>query len=490
MHQNSLHTPLILIGFLLLTLTAYAVPRLTVVVVVDGMTQENLSALRPYWQAGGLRTLSEEVYQTTIDFPHWVYGGQETTATLLTGVTPSQHGIAADTYFNRADRTIHSTLEDRQVEGIGTDTRISPRAILSATLTDEWRMRYGDKARIYALALQPEAAVVMGGHAANACCWLDPGTAKWVASSFYAEGLPAAADAMNMSGRIAEVASRTWTPRMDISMYMRPTEAELKRPFSYTQSGLLLHTPAANSLIVELALALQKAEELGADDTPDILLLQLTTLSPRATADRISAAEHEDMYLGVNQDLGFLMEQLNRRIGREQYQLMVVGRPVMGYSAQALASAGISVRHFNVDKAAALTGTYLMALYGHERWVDGGYGPYLYLNHTLIEQKRLSLETIQRQVANFLMDFEGVQAAYPIHEALLSEYSTSIYRKQAGDVCFVLQDNWVIDTTERKVFDQVVQRCPNVPLLFWSGTLRTFPEGLLHATDVKSLLLR
>ena len=59
-----------------------------------------------------------------------------------------------------------------------------------------------------------------------------------------------------------------------------------------------------------------------------------------------------------------------------------------------------------------------MALYGHERWVDGVYGQSIYLNRTLIEQKRLNLETIQRQVANFLMDFEGVQIAMPGHEAM------------------------------------------------------------------------
>ena len=73
-----------------------AQPRLTVVVMVDGMTQENLSMLRPYWSAGGLRLLSEEAFQTTATFPHQVYGGQETMATIMTGTTPAHHSIMAD----------------------------------------------------------------------------------------------------------------------------------------------------------------------------------------------------------------------------------------------------------------------------------------------------------------------------------------------------------------------------------------------------------
>jgi hypothetical protein len=142
-----------------------------------------------------------------------------------------------------------------------------------------------------------------------------------------------------------------------------------------------------------------------------------------------------------------------------------------------------------VDRAAALTSTYLMAIYGHERWVDGGYGPFIYLNRTLIEQKRLSLETIQRQVANLLMDFEGVHVAYPIHEAITSDNRQSIYRKHAGDVYFQLQENWVLDASENNAYDQVLQSQPAAPLMFWSGTLRAFPDNDMQATDIKKLLL-
>ena len=140
--------------------------------------------------------------------------------------------------------------------------------------------------------------------------------------------------------------------------------------------------------------------------------------------------------------------------------------------------------------AAALTSTYLMAIYGHERWVDGGYGPFIYLNRTLIEQKRLSLETIQRQVANFLMDFEGVQLAFPIHEAIYSEQYSSIYQKHAGDVYFQLHDHWLLYNNDQSPYDNVVLSNPTSPLLLWSGTLRTFPEKELNATDVKSLILK
>ena len=480
-----------LVALLLLcsmALPSMANPRLTVVVVADGMTTDNLQVLRTYWPAGGLRNLSEEAFQTTIHFPHMVNGGAETMATLMTGTTPSYHGIMADCYFSRSDRTIQEVLHDYDLTGIGTSLRLSPRAILATTLSDDWRIRYGQAAKIYAIGLEPTSTIIMAGHAANASCWLDRHTLKWVTTSFYPEGMPSAADEMNRSGRIEQLTQREWTPRMDIAMYTAPTKDEIKRPFSYMPTQYTHSTPVANTLVIEMALAMQQAEHLGEDLTPDILLLQLTTLSPKATSDIIASAEQEDMYLYLNQDLGYLMEQLDKRIGKSNYQLLLLGRPIKGYDHTRVQQAGIPVQHFNVDRAAALVSTYLMAIYGHERWVDAGYGPFIYLNRTLIEQKRLSLETIQRQVANLLMDFEGVHVAYPIHEAITSDSRQSIYRKHAGDVYFQLQENWVLDASENTIYDKVLQSNPAAPLLFWSGTLRAFPDSELQATDIKKLI--
>ena len=109
MRKTYLYSTLI---FSLLAVSLFAMPRLTVVAVVDGMTAEDLATLRPYWQQGGIRTLSEEAFQTTVAFPHLVYGGNETTATLITGVTPDRHGYTMDTYYLSRDRKTHAMLED------------------------------------------------------------------------------------------------------------------------------------------------------------------------------------------------------------------------------------------------------------------------------------------------------------------------------------------------------------------------------------------
>lgn len=465
-----------------------AVPRLTVVAMVDGLTEENLNTLRPYWQQGGIRTLSEEAYQTTVSYPHLVYGGNETTATLVTGATPDRHGYTMDSYFLRRDRRTHAMLEDESVHGIGTPLRLSPKALLSQTMTDKMRLQY-PAAKIYAIGIYPETTVLLAGHAANACCWLDSETQQWVATAAYSEGLPSAAYNQNESGRIATLAARQWTPRLDMMTYTAPTDEEKKKGFSYEVGQVLRQSPDANTLVVELALAIQQEERMGIDATPDMLMLQLNTISPKANSDRIASAEQEDMYLRLNQDLGFLMEQLDKRIGRTNYQILVVGRPILGTAPQTLNDIHMPVMQFSTDRAAALTGTYLMALYGHERWIDGSYGQSLYLNRTLIEQKRLNLADFQRQVANFLMDFEGVQIAMPGHEAMTYSFlSTTLNKKHTGDVVFMLQPGWQLIQDERHGVDAIIDDNPVSPVLFWSGAMRPMPQNQLTATDVAELI--
>ncbi|MCM1353803.1 MAG: DUF4105 domain-containing protein [Bacteroides sp.] len=491
---------LLLFGCVLLSLPLCAAsPRLTVVVCVDGLNQQCLDELRDYWQPGGIRTLNEEGHKAEVTFPQLVYGGAETLATLCTGQLPCTHGVSADTWFSRTDRKVHPIFEDNEAVGIGTDIRISPRNLLTPTITDEFRMRYPSaRSKVYAVALHPEAAVVLAGHSANAVAWLDAKEQRWVSSGFYAEGLPSAADRMNVNGRIAQIAEREWVPRMDINTYMHPTEDEIRhKGFHYQSAKVLPNTPVANELVVELALALQEEQRLGTDIQPDMLLLQLTVVSPSATSDVLRSAEQEDMYLSLNQNLGFLMEQLTKRLGKDNFRMVLFGKPVHGQGIDVFDQAGLTVHRFNVDRAAALINTYLMAMYGHERWIDGGYLHSIYLNRTLIEQKKISLTELQRQVSGFLLEFEGVEAACPVTEVplLQGEYGISLLRntwnkRTFGDVVFSLQPLWLVGEDRAKSQTYMVERCPVVPFMLWTAGQVTLPPASLQATQVKQYILQ
>lgn len=487
MHKTHLFHTLILLAF---AAQLSAAPRLTVVVVVDGLRQDNLTLMHSYWPQGGMRTCSEEGLCTTVRFPHWVFGGDETTATWLTGTTPLSHGYSMDRAYSRRDGKTYAILEDKQAEGIGTNIHISPRNLLSETIADKMRLAYGDASKIYAVGIHPNTTILLAGHAANACCWMNADNLQWCSTTYYSEGLPSVADAMNVNGRFAEMASRTWNQRLEISMYSHPTEEEKQKGFSYVSNQYLLNTPVANSLVVELALAIQKEHQLGEDNIPDMMLLEMNLVSPKATSDRILTAEQEDLHLALNQDIGFLMEQLTKRIGKENFDLLIVGKPVLGASQEQLASINIPARKFNLSHTAALTATYMMAIYGHERWIEGAYGQSIYLNRSLIEQKHLSFETLQRQVADFLMEFEGVQLAYPFRDAIYyDDIRSSINKRNVGDVIFTLEPGWQLMENDWRAIDNVIDDQTATPVLFWSGSGKSWPERPKNATEIKDLII-
>lgn len=472
----------------LFTLQAHHMPRLTVVVVVDGLELTNIERLQSVWAPGGLRTIARQSYLSYCTYDQLVYGGDETLATLMTGSLPADHGYTMDGCFSRTDRTPHSTLEDRRVTGIGTRQTLSPRAIATPMLTDLMRMRYGEHSQLYAIGIRPEATLLLAGHAANGCCWIEPQQRQWCTSSYYVRGLPAVADEHNTSGRFAELAAEDWRPTMPIDMYGMPTPAELKKPFHYPASSPIDRTPRANQLVIDLALRLQTAQRLGEDQVPDVLLLQLTTMTPCATSDRIRTAEQEDMYLRLNDQLGMLIDTLQHRVGKSHVNFYFVGRPVYGIGAQEMKRAGLAVQEFDLDRMAALTNTYLMALYGNERWVDGAYGQALYLNRELITRKRLSLQEIQRRAADFISEFEGIHAAYTQSELLYSDMQPSLSKRHQGDVCFRLERQWILNENSRQVLDYVLEPVPESPLFFLGNMRPAELDDRMQATDLLRVL--
>ncbi len=495
MRTNGLYYTLTVLLTLLVGLSLSAASRLTVVIAVDGMSSEALDKMRPYWKQGGLRTLQEEAQLTQVSYGFDVQGGEETLTTLLTGQLPSQHGVWYPAYFDRSDKQLHPFFEDPAQAGIGTAEHLSLRRLSFPTLSDLFRLKHGDFAKIYAVGQQPSATLLLAGHAANACCWLDASSRQWVTTSYYAAGLPAVADEENVSGRIDESCRTLWMPHMQPSSYLHPTDQERRQGFSYSVCEVLHNTPKVNSLVVDMALRLTLSEQLGQDDRPDLLLLQLTTLSPKAQSDHLESAEQEDMYTTLNEYLGFLLDQLTARVGKEHLQVILTGIPRLGQSVASRERIGLTQRAFYADRAGALTSVYLMALYGNERWIDGVWGQSVFLNRQLIEQHGLSLSAVQRQVADFLMDFEGVQWAYPRSEALMvSRVTDCLAKPYIGDVVFGLQPGWQLWQDEQLPLDCVSDPYVQSPLWWWCpGAVGTksvsLPRSPMKAEEVLPYLI-
>lgn len=456
----------------LLTLIAAAVslvlsaeqPRLVVIVSVDGLRARDLAAYRSSIETRGFaRIVDAAAFRTDRALTNYVStAAAPFYATLMTGATPNMHGIVAPEFYSTIDNSRISCIADPGREGIATAAEVSPRLIEASTLADRLKCVY-PTARVNAIAPRAEAAIMLGGHLADAAVWIDPETEQFCTSTYYNHGLPAWAARQNAAGAIHAAIGTPWQPQDNITTYHNaPLAANtwgLARPiFREVESARdLLNTPAVNDLITSLAISALRDEGMGTDESPDLLMVELRLSSADDRAGR-RTAESEDAYRRMDRNIVSLLDAIDISVGLDNAVVVLTAPPAV---AESRADANPLMPHpvFHNERTMALLNAYLMALYGQGRWVSAYHDRQIYLNQTLIEQQSIREDEIQDRVAQFMLEFGAVQTARAAHTLALPEAATglgliarqanSLYKHRSGDVVLTLRPGGTDDTGPR-----------------------------------------
>ena len=139
-------------------------PRLIVGIMIDGLQQKHIDLLWTYYDSGGFKKIIEQ----GTGFENMSYnivsaGNASDIATVMSGSVPYYHGIAGNLHYSRSNDKVQSVLFDDQEIGIGTKETFSAHNLLTSTLNDEIVMASGNKSKSYAVAIDAEAAIMMGG---------------------------------------------------------------------------------------------------------------------------------------------------------------------------------------------------------------------------------------------------------------------------------------------------------------------------------------
>jgi hypothetical protein len=314
---------------------------------------------------------------------------------------------------------------------------------------------------------------MMGGHTAKSVAWLDDVNLKWITTGYYSEGLPKWADEMNTTGTFKQHISRNWEPLYAINTYFSaPSNGNRRDGFRYdpsskkTKNGLttiLRNTPAANSLVADLGIKIINEEQLGTDQYPDMLMLQFTVRTPFEKTFSLQSAEKEDIYLRLDKEIQNILQKIDTKIGLDKTLIFMFGNQTAVHSPTELGENKIPAGYFNANRSLALLSTYLMAIYGHERWISGYYGKNIYLNKKLIEEKKISFREMQQNIAEFMLEFEGIQAAFTSSQvmnmgvndhSILERIRISSNKRNTGDIVITLLPGWIeVDDKGKPVGD-------------------------------------
>ncbi|MDE6126498.1 MAG: alkaline phosphatase family protein, partial [Muribaculaceae bacterium] len=160
-------------------------PQLVVGILVEGLNDDYLRLLRDHFGEGGFRRLMDSgVTISALDYGAPL-DGAAAAAVVFTGAEPYVSGIPAASVFDPSTRRARSVLFDSETIGNYTGQTLSPKNLAVSTLADELRIDTGGLGYAYAIAAQPEEAIIMAGHAGNSAFWVTDDTGKWATTTHY-----------------------------------------------------------------------------------------------------------------------------------------------------------------------------------------------------------------------------------------------------------------------------------------------------------------
>ena len=191
-------------------------PRLVVHILVDQLRTDYLEAFTPLYVEGGFkRLMSEGRYYTDAQQPFSPVDRASAAATVMTGTTPSDHGIPSLKWLSRETLQPVYCVDDPKYKGLQTTDASSPKHLMTTTIADELEVTTGQFAVSYAIAPDRDVAVLLAGHVSDGAFWISDHTGSWCGTSYYGDYPSWASVYERMEPLSGRIGSMTWKPIYD-----------------------------------------------------------------------------------------------------------------------------------------------------------------------------------------------------------------------------------------------------------------------------------
>jgi predicted AlkP superfamily pyrophosphatase or phosphodiesterase len=452
-------------------------PRLVIGIVVEQLKFDQLEKFRDRLGENGIkRLINEGTYFKNASFEYMLTQTAPGHATISTGAEPSFHGITSDNWYVPLKNELIYCSKDITVNPVGGSFESglhSPVNLQASTFSDELEMASKKEAKVFGIGMKENPAIFTAGHAADGAYWFDNTTGAWMSSTYYINALPVWVNDFNALSFSETYINGVWNLLKPLSEYSDclPDSNKYEAGFntinyfpydlkkirakgfnnSKTDYSLLRETPFANSLTTDFAIRLLEKEKMGKDDVTDYLSICYAATDNIGHRFGPSSAEMGDAILRLDEDIKKLLSFINDSIGKKNVLIFFTSSHGVSEIPAVLETNRIPGGYFKQNQALQLLRSYLNAVYGEGDWVKGYSERQVFLNRTLIEDARLSLEEVQKKVARFLVQFTGVAAAYPYYAFEANDFGNGNLKRiinnfspqRSGDVIVTLNPGWV-----------------------------------------------
>ncbi|MBL7928636.1 MAG: alkaline phosphatase family protein [Bacteroidia bacterium] len=445
-------------------------PRLVVGIVIDQMKYDYLFRFEHQYTQGGFKRLMKEGF-TFHDMrynymPTYTGPGH---ASIYTGTTPSVHGIISNDWYDKHREVSLYCTQDSSVTPVGGKAGyMSPKNLITTTITDELRITSNFKSKVIGIALKDRGAILPAGHSANAAYWYDAATGNWITSTWYMKNLPDWVKSFNSYRFAEEHLKLPWKTFFPIEQYSQSTadenayeetfSGETKPVFPHDipaiakgNLGLIRYIPAGNTFTRDFALEAIRAEDLGRDSIPDFLCVSFSTPDYIGHQFGTHSIELQDCYVRLDRDLESLFNFLDARVGKEQYMVFLTADHAAVPNPVFLNDNKLPGGFFNSSSLTDTLSRFLSTQFGTGKWVMKIDNDQVFLNHRLMEQKKVDAAKMRRMTADFILQFEPITEAVTsddlrqndFHKPPLSFLENGFNSKRSGDVAFLIRPGYI-----------------------------------------------
>ena len=447
-------------------------PKLVVGIVVDQMRWDYLYRYFDRYQANGFRRLLREGFScenTYIDYIPTVTAIGH--STIYTGSVPAVHGIAGNDFIIEATGQNMYCTEDSSVESVGGSAaagKMSPRNLLTTTITDELKLATNMRSKVIGIALKDRGGILPVGHSANAAYWFDDPTGNWITSTYYMKTLPEWVNRFNSRKLPEKYLQQDWNTLYDIKTYVQSSADENRYEGKYQKNpgtsfpiktsqminpkdyDIIRSTPYGNTLTLELAKAAIDGENLGKNSVTDFLAVSCSSTDYIGHKMGINSVEIEDTYLRLDRDLAGFLTYLDSKVGKGNYTVFLSADHGAANNPNFLADNNIPSGFFATAQLQKELNDAMEKKYSVKSIVGSLSNSQVHLNYKAINAANLSEEAIRKDLVqlirtkpnvSFVMD--NLHPEESIAPELIKNRIMNGYNfKRSGVITFVLEPGW------------------------------------------------
>jgi predicted AlkP superfamily pyrophosphatase or phosphodiesterase len=446
-------------------------PKLVVGLVVDQMRWDYLYRYYDRYQSNGFKRLLNEGFScenTQVDYIPTVTAAGHTC--IYTGSVPAVHGIAGNDFIIQATgRSIYCT-EDTSVQTVGSSSkagRMSPRNLLTTTVTDELKLATNFRSKVIGIALKDRGGILPAGHTADAAYWFDDKTGNWITSTYYMKDLPQWVKDFNDQKLAENYLKLDWNTLYPIDTYLQstPDNSKYEGKFKGTDAptlpvktsvlykgnlGLIRSTPYGNTITLDLAVAAINAEQLGQHPVTDFLAISLSSPDYIGHQFGINAVEIEDTYLRLDREMANFLTYLDAKVGKGNYTVFLTADHGAAHNTAFLNDHNIPAGVWDDGLTQKDMNKFLFDKYKVDSLVLSLNNYQINLNYRIVNYMHLDEDVLKKDCISFLekqpaiafaVDMKKAQTAN-IPEDLRTRIVNGYNAEHSGEIQIILKPGW------------------------------------------------